>query len=334
MLVSSQAEGRDLRGPYRLGQEPDDHGASPSCSARPARRSPCCATRCPTAISTKQAVQRFERYEDLEAADATIEEREEYEPHLAEGNLVFAGVDYERDPARGGAGSRRHPLGRRQQRHAVHQARPAHRRRRSASSRTRAPLPPGRDEPPHGGRLHREQDGQRVAGRDRRRARARSARTTRPRESFSPQSPFHVEGDAEEISGQARARRRGRPDADARRDDVRRSCPRREAVRRGRARRPAAIRSRLDREDVRGRTRTSGRCCRRWATDASRWRTCARRSKRADADLVLIGTPIDLRKLIDLDKPALRVTYKLQEIGEPTLKDVLAEKGLLETALV
>src|SRR3954463_149178 len=45
---------------------------------------------------TKQAVQRFERYEALDAADATIEEREEYEPHLAEGNLVFAGVDYER----------------------------------------------------------------------------------------------------------------------------------------------------------------------------------------------------------------------------------------------
>src|ERR671922_907743 len=45
---------------------------------------------------TTQAVQRFERYDDLDAADATIEEREEYEPHLAEGNLVFAGVDYER----------------------------------------------------------------------------------------------------------------------------------------------------------------------------------------------------------------------------------------------
>src|SRR5689334_23913594 len=43
---------------------------------------------------TKQAVQRFERYEDLDAADATIEEREEYEPHLNEGNLVFAGIDY------------------------------------------------------------------------------------------------------------------------------------------------------------------------------------------------------------------------------------------------
>src|SRR5918996_3977548 len=43
----------------------------------------------------RQAVQRFERYEDLETAECTIEEREEYEPHLAEGNIVFAGIDYE-----------------------------------------------------------------------------------------------------------------------------------------------------------------------------------------------------------------------------------------------
>ena len=78
---------------------------------------------------TKQAVQRFERYEDLDAADCTIEEREEYEPHLAEGNLVFAGIDYAAILSPRGAGSRRDRLGRRQQRHAVHQARPAHRRR-------------------------------------------------------------------------------------------------------------------------------------------------------------------------------------------------------------
>ena len=44
----------------------------------------------------KQAVQRFASYDDLEAADCTIEEREEYEPHIDEGNLVFAGVDYAR----------------------------------------------------------------------------------------------------------------------------------------------------------------------------------------------------------------------------------------------
>src|SRR5687767_10874851 len=43
---------------------------------------------------TQQIVQRFARYEDLDAADCTIEEREEYEPHLAEGNIVFAGIDY------------------------------------------------------------------------------------------------------------------------------------------------------------------------------------------------------------------------------------------------
>ena len=44
----------------------------------------------------RQAVQRFEKPADLAAADCTIEEREEYEPHLAVGNLVFAGVDYAR----------------------------------------------------------------------------------------------------------------------------------------------------------------------------------------------------------------------------------------------
>src|SRR6184192_2094866 len=55
---------------------------------------------------------------------------------------------------------------------------------------------------------------------------------------------------------------------------------------------------------------------------------------RCNPELVLIGTPIDLRRLIELDKPALRVTYRLHEMGEPTLKDLLGEKGLLETALV
>jgi predicted GTPase len=44
----------------------------------------------------KQAVQRFETLEDLEAHDCTIEEMEEYEPHIANGVVVYAGVDYER----------------------------------------------------------------------------------------------------------------------------------------------------------------------------------------------------------------------------------------------
>jgi len=43
---------------------------------------------------TKQVVQRFETHEDLERHECTIEEREEYEPHLKNGVIVYAGVDY------------------------------------------------------------------------------------------------------------------------------------------------------------------------------------------------------------------------------------------------
>ena len=42
----------------------------------------------------KQAVQRFASYDDLARHDCTIEEREEYEPHIANGIVVYAGVDY------------------------------------------------------------------------------------------------------------------------------------------------------------------------------------------------------------------------------------------------
>jgi predicted GTPase len=44
----------------------------------------------------KQACQRFETYEDLDRHQCTIEEREEYEPHIDNGFVVYAGVDYER----------------------------------------------------------------------------------------------------------------------------------------------------------------------------------------------------------------------------------------------
>ncbi len=44
----------------------------------------------------KQAVQRFAHIRDLDEANCTVEEREEYEPHLAQGALVYAGADYQR----------------------------------------------------------------------------------------------------------------------------------------------------------------------------------------------------------------------------------------------
>ncbi|MFQ5636512.1 MAG: cyclic 2,3-diphosphoglycerate synthase [bacterium] len=44
---------------------------------------------------------------------------------------------------------------------------------------------------------------------------------------------------------------------------------------------------------------------------------------KTDCDAVIIGTPIDLRKLITINKPSVRVTYELQEIGQPTLQGIL-----------
>ena len=43
----------------------------------------------------------------------------------------------------------------------------------------------------------------------------------------------------------------------------------------------------------------------------------------ADCDAVLIGTPIDLRRVLHIKKPSVRVTYDLKEIGKPTVAEVL-----------
>jgi predicted GTPase len=44
-----------------------------------------------------------------------------------------------------------------------------------------------------------------------------------------------------------------------------------------------------------------------------------------DCDSVVIATPIDLKRIIKINKPATRVYYDLQEIGDPDLSEVLAE---------
>jgi predicted GTPase len=46
----------------------------------------------------------------------------------------------------------------------------------------------------------------------------------------------------------------------------------------------------------------------------------------ADVDLVIIGTPIDLTRLMKITKPTQRARYELQVIGQPTLEDLLKEK--------
>ncbi len=46
------------------------------------------------------------------------------------------------------------------------------------------------------------------------------------------------------------------------------------------------------------------------------------------SDVVLIGTPIDLRRVLHLNKPAVRAKYELKEIGKPTLEDILKKRFL------
>jgi predicted GTPase len=280
----------------------------------------------------KQAVQRFERYEDLEAADATIEEREEYEPHLAEGNLVFAGIDYEKilraaeqeaDVILWDGGNNDTPFVK-PDLHIV----------------VVDPHRPGHELRYHPGETNlrmadvcvvNKMDSATQEGID---AVLESIRENNPRARVvRAASPFHVEGDTEQIEGKRvlavedgptlthgemtygaavlAAKQFGAAElVDPRSCAVGSIAKTFEDYPNVGTLLPAMGYGRKQMEDLR---ETIERC---------------------DADLVLIGTPIDLRKLIDLDKPALRVTYRLEEIGEPTMEDVLAEKGLLETALV
>ncbi|HSG27059.1 MAG TPA: hypothetical protein VLA34_01170, partial [Candidatus Krumholzibacterium sp.] len=46
---------------------------------------------------------------------------------------------------------------------------------------------------------------------------------------------------------------------------------------------------------------------------------------KVECDAVIIGTPMDLSRIIDIKHPMARVGYELDEIGHPDLKDVLAK---------
>src|SRR5438105_8343157 len=278
---------------------------------------------------TKQALQRFERYEDLDAADATIEEREEYEPHIAEGNLVFAGIDYERilriaereaDVILWDGGNNDTPF--------------------VEPNLHIVVVDPHR--PGHELRYHPGETNLRMAdvcvvnkidsasqeGID---AVLNSIRTYNEDATIVlAASPFQVDGDPASIAGKRvlavedgptlthgemtygaavlAAKANGAAElVDPRPFAVGSIAATFEAYPHVGALLPAMGYGRRQREELR------------------------EPIARSDAELVLVGTPIDLRRLIEIDKPALRVTYRLEEIGEPTLADALAEHGLVET---
>jgi predicted GTPase len=275
-----------------------------------------------------QAVQRFERYEDLDAAEATIEEREEYEPHLAEGNLVFAGIDYaaildraerEADVILWDGGNNDTPFIKPNLHVVVVDPHRAGHELRYHPGETNLRMADvcvvnKVDSAP--------QDGVDAV--------LDSIRTHNPSSRVVlAASPFVVEGDAAEIAGKRvlaiedgptlthgemtygaavlAAKANGAADLIDPREcavgsiaETFRQYPHVGALL------PAMGYGRQQMDEL----RETIECCK--------------------ADLVLIGTPIDLRRLIDFDVPALRITYRLQEVGEPTLAEVLAEAGLIQ----
>jgi predicted GTPase len=50
---------------------------------------------------------------------------------------------------------------------------------------------------------------------------------------------------------------------------------------------------------------------------------------KTDCDSVVIGTPIDLGRILKINKPHTRVMYELQEVGANTLETVLKSEGIL-----
>jgi predicted GTPase len=279
---------------------------------------------------TKQAVQRFERYEDLDAADATIEEREEYEPHLAEGNIVFAGIDYgaileraeqEADVVVWDGGNNDTPFIR-PNLHLV----------------VVDPHRPGHELRYHPGETNLRMADACVVNKidtapeEGVEAVLKSIREVNPdAEIVRAASPFEVEQDTHEIAGKRVLAIEDGP-----------------TLTHGEMAYGAAVlaaKAGGASELVDPRPFAVGSIKETFAKyphvtqllpamgyGRKQMEELRETIARSDAELVLIGTPIDLRRVIELDKPALRVTYRLQEIGEPTIAQLLAERGIIESA--
>src|ERR671934_2433707 len=276
-----------------------------------------------------QAVQRFATYEDLDAAECTIEEREEYEPHLREGNLVFAGIDYaaildaaeqEADVILWDGGNNDTPFIKPNLHIVV--------------------VDPHR--PGHELRYHPGEANLRMADvcivnkvdsapQEGVEAVLASIREHNPLARIvRAASPFNVEGDAGEISGKRVLAIEDGPTLTH--GDMTYGAAVLAAKEHGAASlvdpRPFAVGSIAETFQTYPHV---GALLPAMGYGREQMEELRETIARSDADIVLIGTPIDLRRIIELDKPALRVTYRLEEIGEPTLADVLVEHGLIET---
>jgi predicted GTPase len=271
----------------------------------------------------RQAVQRFATYDDLARHDVTIEEREEYEPHLAAGRVVYAGVDYERilrqaeaeadviiwdggnndlpfyqpdlhvvvvDPHRAGHSAAYHP-GEANVRMAdvivVNKLDTASEQEAQRAIATVTALNPA----------------------------ARVIRATSPISVDAPDrilgkrvlviedGPTVTHGGMSFGAGWVAAKRFGAAEI---------VDPRPYAV--------GSIRETF------ARFPTTGMVLPAMGYGHDQVRELAETINRSPADVVIVGTPIDLGRLVAFDKPSVRVRYELEEMGTPRLEDVLRER--------
>jgi len=271
----------------------------------------------------RQAAQRFATYEDLEAADCTIEEREEYEPHLARGVLVFAGVDYGRilemaekevDILLWDGGNNDLPFYR-SDLHIV----------------VVDPHRPGHEMAYHPGEANVRMADVVVinkvdtapaesvlkvrANLERLNPRAIVIEAASPIFVDDPQAirgkrvlvvedgPTLTHGEMAYGAGWVAARRFGAAEI---------VDPRPYAV--------GTIAATYAKYP------TTGQVLPAMGYGDGQVRELEQTINNAQADLVLIGTPIDLTRILDLNKPTQRIRYELQEIGQPTLTEILEKR--------
>jgi predicted GTPase len=271
----------------------------------------------------EQIVQRFESSEDLVAANCTIEEREEYEPHIAQGSIVYAGIDYgaileqaqsDADVVVWDGGNNDLPF----------YAPDVH-------ITLADPLRVGHETSYHPGEANLRMADVIVVNKVDSAEPADVATLHKTIEEVNPNavivdasSPITLErgasledkrvlvvedgptlthGEMGYGAGVIAARRAGaralvdpRPWADGSIRDAYDRYPHIGALL------PAMGYSEVQRKEL------------------------ARTINASDADVVLIATPIDLRKVCDITKPAVRATYELEEVSSPTLAEILEER--------
>lgn len=270
---------------------------------------------------TSQIVQRFASFEDLARADCTIEEREEYEPHIRENRLVFAGIDYGAileqaekeaevvvwdggnndmpfylpqvhivvtDPLRAGHETQYHP-GEANLKMAdvvvinkVDSASPEQIAQVLSSIEKANPIATV----VKAESLVTAEDSGQIAGK---------------RVLVIEDGPTLTHGEMSYGAGVVAAKRFGAAEI---------IDPRQFAT--------ATIREVYEKYEV-------GPVIPAMGYSSEQRQDLQKTINSAGADLVLIATPIDLRKLIEIDAPALKVSYELSEVGRPNLSDALAE---------